>query len=437
MDDVQDEIELRSEEVQEMLGKTPNWMTMWGASIILGIIVIFLILAWFIRYPDVLLGELRLTTLNPSVKLYARTSGKIQKLYIPNLKKVREGTLIAELENPVTLESIKYLKTLTEDIRKNIGQSNRFFIAPSLYTFGEAQTDYNFLIENIENYNNLLDNPHYKQRISNLKEQIKLYKQLVNVSENQVALFKKQLQNANKKFEIDEFLQKEKVYSKTEFIQQEDAFTGKLMEYENYKKGIIQNKITIAENEKQLKDLEFDFQEKQRLYRLGINQSLQKLESFVKNWQQGNVISAPIAGTVSYLKPFVENQYIHIDDELFAIVPETEAYVGYAIVSAKGAGKIKKGQKVHITFDSYPYEQFGKVLGRVADISLLPEGETKSGAPSYRVTVELTKGLETSYNKKLGFSPDMTGSVEIVTEELRVLERVFYGIKKLLDYSSR
>ena len=41
---------------------------------------------------------------------------------------------------------------------------------------------------------------------------------------------------------------------------------------------------------------------------------------------------------------------------------------------------------------------------------------------------------KTSYNKKLPFDKELKGNAEIVTQDLRLIERFFYQIRKLLGY---
>ena len=49
-----DNIELRSEEVQEILEKVPHWMIRWGNVLFLALIVLLLVISWFVKYPDVI-----------------------------------------------------------------------------------------------------------------------------------------------------------------------------------------------------------------------------------------------------------------------------------------------------------------------------------------------------------------------------------------------
>lgn len=71
----------------------------------------------------------------------------------------------------------------------------------------------------------------------------------------------------------------------------------------------------------------------------------------------------------------------------------------------------------------------GKITGKVQNISLTPD---ENG--NYYVDIILPKGLKTSYNKKLPFDKELKGNAEIVTQDLRLIERFFYQIRKLLGY---
>jgi hypothetical protein len=50
----------------------------------------------------------------------------------------------------------------------------------------------------------------------------------------------------------------------------------------------------------------------------------------------------------------------------------------------------------------------------------------------YREMVKLLKGLKSTYKHNFIFKTEMVGSAEIVTADLRLIERVFYGFRKLL-----
>ena len=47
------DIELRSEQVQEILTKVPHWMIRWGNLVILILLLVLLLFSYFIKYPDI------------------------------------------------------------------------------------------------------------------------------------------------------------------------------------------------------------------------------------------------------------------------------------------------------------------------------------------------------------------------------------------------
>ncbi|ATP58424.1 secretion protein HlyD [Pedobacter ginsengisoli] len=90
-----------------------------------------------------------------------------------------------------------------------------------------------------------------------------------------------------------------------------------------------------------------------------------------------------------------------------------------------------KGEKILIKLDNYRFQEYGIVEGRVQNISFTPDEEG-----NYYEDVLLPKGLRTSYQKTLPFDKELKGNAEIVTQDLRLIERFFYQIRKLLAYQT-
>ena len=91
-------------------------------------------------------------------------------------------------------------------------------------------------------------------------------------------------------------------------------------------------------------------------------------------------------------------------------------------------GKVKKGQRVLVKFQGYPFEEFGAVEGQVATIAQVPTADNQS----FMAVVSLPNGLKTSSNKRIVYKTGMTASAEIITEDLRLIERIFYQLKRAI-----
>jgi multidrug resistance efflux pump len=159
-------------------------------------------------------------------------------------------------------------------------------------------------------------------------------------------------------------------------------------------------------------------------------QLLEQLRKSLKQWEQNYLLISSTNGTVSFQQFFGENQFIKSGDAIVSVIPKDKvAVVGRMSIPSTNSGKVAKGQKVLIKLDNYRYQEYGIVEGKVQNISLTPD---ENG--NYYVDIILPKGLKTSYNKKLPFDKELKGNAEIVTQDLRLIERFFYQIRKLLGY---
>lgn len=88
------------------------------------------------------------------------------------------------------------------------------------------------------------------------------------------------------------------------------------------------------------------------------------------------------------------------------------------------SGKIKIVQDVTIRLANYPDTEFGILKGKVTAISLTPDKDN-----NLLIDVYLPNGLETSYKKQITFQQEMTGIADIITENLRLIERLLYQFR--------
>jgi HlyD family secretion protein len=95
------------------------------------------------------------------------------------------------------------------------------------------------------------------------------------------------------------------------------------------------------------------------------------------------------------------------------------------------SGKVKTGQLVNIKLSGYPYLEYGMVRGVVKSKSLVPAGDT------YIIEIDLPEGLSTLYGKKLDFTQNMQGTAEIITEDIRLLQKLVNPFRYLLSKNKR
>lgn len=100
-------IELRSEAVQEILGRVPHWMIRWGNSVISILVIGVLFLSYIIKYPNTITAEVLVTTSNPTQNTYAPTTGNLSSVMVKDGQIVEKNELLATLSVDETDESIR------------------------------------------------------------------------------------------------------------------------------------------------------------------------------------------------------------------------------------------------------------------------------------------------------------------------------------------
>jgi len=424
-------IELRSEEVQEIMGTVPSWIVRWGIATVLAAILIVLLISSFVYYPDVIAGEIMLTTKVPPAKAVVRSSGRIRQIYVHEGQYVKAGDVLAEMENPSAADNIVFLNSLVagfDAFYENPEQYSADWLDRELIA-GEMQQEYNSLRKACKDFQVFLSTAYYTARISNLREQIENYHTLTGIIQKQLALARLELKNSEERYETDKELYAGRVISKMEFKNTEDLWLQKQREYESINRSLADHQVLLMESRKMLLDMEYEYSEQKRGYILTAQHIINNIRNLINQWEQNYLFIAPVSGEVSFLSNWSDNQYVVAGEELFAIVPSGRELSGVVYLSSDGLGKIRQGQKARIQIYDYPHEQYGQLMGSV--VSIAPVARENK----YKITVALTGGLYTSYNRQLDFKPEMKGSVEIITEQLSILDRIFNKLRKLLKNS--
>lgn len=428
MENKQD-IEIYSDEIQAIISRVPNWMIQWGNTLILFLIILTLFFSWLIKYPDIVKGSITLTTENPPVKINAYASGKLTKLFLNEGDTINPGQAIAEIESSISGEAIEFLKIKLLEIDSLLeGKIQRLIFLDRNYTFGTIQFKYNELKKEYFAFQEMRKNNDYRvKQLKKLKEKIELYSNLIETNKKLVNLSTEELQNAIAKRNMNKELFEDSVISKIAFYNSESVYREKQQALAVLNNTVIQNNIEMNGYESQYLNLDYKLKEEERNMRENLILIADEIKSLIDDWQQNHLLSSPISGKLSYMINLTKNQFVKNEEILFAVIPEGEEYIGKVNIVAEDFVRVRPGQNVRIKFDSYPFFEFGQVIGTINSISQIQNQK------KYRVELKLPQGLTTTFNKKLEFKPEMTGTAEIVTEEYRLLERFLHTFRKILD----
>jgi hypothetical protein len=200
-----------------------------------------------------------------------------------------------------------------------------------------------------------------------------------------------------------------------------------MRELEDIEIQIINGEIRIQQFQSQIADLKFQKVEQDRSRLISLKEKFQIIKSDIVAWKQNYIITSPSSGIVSFHNVWSINQFINNREELFVLVPLDEQITfGKIIIPEQNFGKVAVGQRVIIKLETFNFREFGIINGTIASVSLTPKDKF------FTADVELTNGLTSSYGKLLGAGQEVQGSADIVTEDLRLIERIFYDVRSLV-----
>ncbi|MGX7667530.1 HlyD family secretion protein [Flavobacterium pedocola] len=419
-----DTFELRSEEVQDILTRVPHWMIRWGSVLILGIILMLFTMSWFLRYPDVVATEIIITTNIPPEKLVAKTSGRIEAILVKDKSSVKSKTPLAIIENAANYEDVFLLKSLVENpaLQKNFPfeKLSNAQLGDIESAFAIFQKDYTAERLNTDLKPYQVEGTAKKSESGQLQERLNLLMQQQSINEQELRLQKNELTRYTTLHSKGVISDQEFETKKLNYLQSEKSFKNLLSSISQLKSSLIENRRAVKGNEiggtKEAVNLDRN-----------ATQSFYQLKKAIRDWELNYVLMSSVEGEVSFLQVWVENQTITAGENVFSVVPKNErGFVGKVKAPALNSGKIKVGQQVNIRLANYPDREFGVLKGEVKNIALVPD---KDG--NIMMDIALPKNLKTNYKKEIPFQQEMKGSAEIITEDLRLLERILYQFRSL------
>jgi HlyD family secretion protein len=407
------EIELRSEEVQEVMGKIPPWILRWGIAVLFIVVLSLVTGSCFFKYPDVIAAEMILTGQFPVAQVVSRASGKISKLYVTDGQSVVEGGLLAVIENPASTEDVFSLKE-----RKGGDKE---------LSLGDIQPSYAAYLQSLHEYENYYALNYYPKRIAAMQRQIEQYRVYYQNMERRQGVVEDQYRIARQQYERDSTLFARQVLSPSEHETARNVLLQSLYTLESGRASLENFRLQIAEMETNILDIGLQQAEKEIQVEQGLRTAAEQLSNAINSWELTYCLVSPIRGKVTFTKYWNENQYVTAGEGVFTVVPgENAVLIGKALLPVSRSGKVRIGQRVMIRFANFPDQEFGIVNGVVNRISLVPSDN------NYQVEIGLPDGLTTNYRKTLPVTHEMKASAEIVTEDLRLIERFFMPIKRAL-----
>ncbi|MDP3912927.1 MAG: HlyD family efflux transporter periplasmic adaptor subunit [Bacteroidota bacterium] len=420
-------IELSSDEVQEILSRPPHSLVRYGISIICGVLFVLFIGSFFFRYPDIVQGDIVITTENPPVWLIAKSTGKIKELLCSDKQMVNQGDFLAVIDNSASTSDVQTMKRLLFTV---LISDSSFYIQKELivqsYELGEIQSNFSTFTKAAMNYDNFLTLNLINQEKTSLQKQILDRSIYSSNLQKQLELKKKEFKISKSPYERDKLLFERKVISESSMETTELSYLNKQQELQQLQTSISLEDVESLQMKESVNKLSLQYlQEKNQLFS-ELKSAHRELIAAIEKWQQTYLLIALQTGIVTFNTFWKKNQFINSGDKIFAIISHNPGQlIGKIKVPLSGSGKVQIGQLVNIKVAKYPYLEFGVLQGKTRNISLVANNEF------YTVEVDFSEGLRTTINKELEFTGELNGTAEIITDNRSLFERIITPINYL------
>ncbi len=297
--DILENLELRSESVQDVLTRPPHWMIRWGNSVILIIILMVLLMSYFIKYPEFIPAQIVVTSQNPPEKLEARTHSKIEKILIKDHQQVSKNQVMMILQSTASYPDVMELRSIIDSLPN--GSLMSFPIQKtSNFKLGEIQGDYNNfakafqdekLFTRLQPYapENLAANQslsEYNSRIANLQQQ-------KNLEIAKFDLSKTNFQRSQKLFDQGVISKMELENEKIQFLQAEQNL-------KNLNISLSQMQESVANLHKTKSGTSINSEKDKMNYSSQTLQLYEQLRKSMRQWEQNYLLVSSTDGIVSF-----------------------------------------------------------------------------------------------------------------------------------------
>lgn len=423
------EPDIRNEQIEEILGKAPGSVVRWGITVLFIFLALLLTGSFFFKYPENIISPVIITTINPPASMIARADGKITRLFVSDNSHVRKNDILAVIENPADYNRVLSVSSKLDSLNRMICEKNDSFLKLQFDNdnqLGEIQTVYTAFLNAFNALQRFTEIGYYPKKTASVEEQIKMTRIYYNRLYEQKVLLEQDLKLSQKQYQRDSMLLNKQVIADADIEKSGSALLQKKHSFEGARTNLASTMIQISELEQQKLDLNLQSEEQQKQLNSLLMQAYNNLKGEITVWQQKYLLIAPIEGKITFTKYWSLNQNVQTGETVLTIVPgEKSELIGRVSLQIEGSGKVKPGQHVNIKFSNFPYMEFGIVKGVVKSISLVPDDK------AYTVEITLPDELNTNYGRTLAFSQGMTGTAEIITDDLSLFERLVNPLRSL------
>tara|TARA_E500000178_G_scaffold68421_1_gene65893 strand:+ start:321 stop:1619 length:1299 start_codon:yes stop_codon:yes gene_type:complete len=171
-----------------------------------------------------------------------------------------------------------------------------------------------------------------------------------------------------------------------------------------------------------------------------VNLEMKELEArlpLLRKRLSRSVVKSPINGIVNRITYQSEDAYIKTGDVLLEIVPINDELIIKARVDPKDIAKIVISAAVKVSLTAFDPAKFGRIDGKVINISADAISNPDTGEQYYSVDVSLLGKLQDSSGDELTILPGMVATIEVLSGKRSILDYFWQPLVKNKEIAFR
>ncbi len=398
--------------------------------IILGLLVVFFIWAYFTKVNELVRGEAKVIPYGQNKIVQNFDGGIIKEIVAEEGDLVQKGDVILRIEN-VQSASIYDKNVGTIDELKL--RQKRLYAEVNQIDFeiekndAISQKEYNLYLTNKEQF---------KSKIKVLEEQVQQKVKEKDEINSNVKYLQNSLSLISKEREMIKPLSEKGIVSQVEYLKLEREVNSIRDNLESAKLSLSRVSSMIKEAENRISEAKNEFiNEAQKDYSEISSKlnSISKENNALEDQVKRTAIKAPVTG---YIKKMFVNTIggsVQPGMDLVEIVPSEDKLLIETKINPEDIAFLTPGLEVSIKFTAYDFTIYGSLKGTIEKIS--PDSTTEEDKTYYLIYVKSEQNYLKSKNKILNIIPGMRGSADIITGQKSILTYLLKPIIKTKQYA--
>jgi len=413
-------INIRSQEIQEILAKFPSWLIRFGSLLLLLVVVTAIVASAFVSFPLKEEISVSIQPLREELELFPNQDGQLEQLLVVQSELVKIGQTIAILQSDALSADIFLLESKLDSLVNSPHLKESIDFSKKL-SLGAAQVEYDQFTKALQSSNVLaaIDN--------------KLQTKLEELNKNLVSLQGKSkscteiLNELNQKYSVDLDSYKKGEIAKVEVDKSMAIFNRKKAECEALIIEINSSKSTIQELKNKI-SIQSPVQTKSAPpIEKYFDAELQELLLALANWKKEFLVLASAEGHIQLKENLTVQDSVKTNMALCKISQLSNKYILTAKLSPTTFQNLKLDQEIQLILDSFSKEEYSAVITQVSEI---PQDFSED---SCKVILILPNGLEDLNGKSFPVANSYTGKLYITSNNKTLLLKAIHGLGSLLQ----